>query len=124
MAEAMFNQMVAGKHEATSAGTQVPEDNGQKLKDRPGAVHTLAVLNELGIDASEKQRTQLTPEILDKADKVIVMAEPATIPEYLSARADVEYWQIADAFGFDIDSTRVVRDDIKERVTALIKFLD
>ena len=44
------------------------------------------------LDLSSEQRTQLTPELVDAADKVVVMAERETWPDYLVEGGKVEFW--------------------------------
>ena len=77
MAQAMFNRL--SKHQSTSAGTMVLEMDGQTVAKRaevaPSGVLVLELMSEEeDQDLSSEQRTQLTPELVDAADKVIVMA--------------------------------------------------
>ena len=86
MAQAMFNRL--SKHQSTSAGTMVLEMDGQTVAKRaevaPSGVLVLELMSEEeDQDLSSEQRTQLTPELVDAADKVIVMAERETWPDYL-----------------------------------------
>ncbi|MCS5654499.1 MAG: hypothetical protein NZ810_01040 [Dehalococcoidia bacterium] len=81
MAQAMFNRL--SKHQSTSAGTMVLEMDGQTVAKRaevaPSGVLVLELMSEEeDQDLSSEQRTQLTPELVDAADKVIVMAERET----------------------------------------------
>ena len=121
MAESIFNKLAAGKHRAFSCGTKVSDKegksmHGQKLKDLSSARETLDSLAALGIDASESQRDQLTPELLAQADIVVVMAEPHTIPDFLKDRQGLIVWDVEDPKGKD----RVETDAIREKITALV----
>lgn len=124
MGEIIFNSLADKKHSATSAGTQVLEAEGQKLKDRPSASEVLAVLKEIGLDASENTRTQLTPELVERADIIINMAEAETLPGYLIKSPKVQYWDVTDPFDQPLEFTRKMRDRISDSIKALLNTLD
>jgi protein-tyrosine-phosphatase len=81
--------------EAYSAGTMV-DDPGQHLKYRNTAQVGIMAMRRLNIDMSENPRTQLTPQMLNKFDKVIVLAEPESIPYYLYSAPNVEIYEVED----------------------------
>ncbi|MBA3678956.1 hypothetical protein H0W80_02045 [Candidatus Saccharibacteria bacterium] len=113
VATELYNQ----KHpnQASSAGTIV-DVPGQKLSERSGATNAIIVMKELSIDMSDNITTQLTQNMLDNYDKVVVMAEPENIPEYLSKSSKFEYWDVLDMRGQDLSITRKLRDQIKELI--------
>src|SRR3990167_8876934 len=83
MAEAIFKQL-NDKHEILSAGTKVVSKDGESrhgqiLKDLPAAENVILVLKEKGIQVAENTRTQLSPDLVAWADKIIVMAVHETI---------------------------------------------
>jgi len=124
MAQAMFNRL--SKHQSTSAGTMVLEMDGQTVAKRaevaPSGVLVLELMSEEeDQDLSSEQRTQLTPELVDAADKVIVMAERETWPDYLVESGKVEFWDIEDAFNIPTDAVRAIKDQIKVRVEELVR---
>ena len=124
MAEAMFKRL--SKHQSTSAGTMVLEMDGQTVAKRaevaPSGVLVLELMSEEeDQDLSSEQRTQLTPELVDAADKVIVMAERETWPDDLVESGKVEFWDIEDAFNIPIDAVRAIKDQIKVRVEELVR---
>ena len=124
MAQAMFNRL--SKHQSTSAGTMVLEMDGQTVAKRaevaPSGVLVLELMSEEeDQDLSSEQRTQLTPELVDAADKVIVMAERETWPDYLVESGKVEFWDIEDALNIPIDAERAIKDQIKVRVEELVR---
>ncbi len=109
---------------ADSAGTKVDpmgKTVGEKLKLIPNVQHAVDAMSEEGIDILSNERTQITQSILDKYDKIIVMAEKDTIPDWLSSSPKFEYWHIKDPLGKDLESTRTTRDEIKRKVLELIK---
>jgi arsenate reductase len=103
---------------ASSAGTHVDEP-GQKIKDRPTAASAIEVMSELGIDMRENTRTQLTPELLQNFDHVVVLAETRAIPDYLNTWVPAEMWHIEDTRERPIERVRQIRDEIKRRVDEL-----
>lgn len=68
MASALFNKY-SGR-QTSSAGTNVFEKEGQKLKDIPLAEPVIRFMREEGLDVSENTRTQVTPEMVGKADTI------------------------------------------------------
>jgi protein-tyrosine-phosphatase len=105
-----------------SAGTKVVSSttgenmHGTYLKDTKGVEKVIDVLKEEGIDWSGAMRTQLTPEMLEEVDRVIVMAEPENIPDYLKNHPKMIYWEVADPKGTPIEGHREARDKIKKLV--------
>jgi arsenate reductase len=113
MSQALFTRAAGGRHHALSAGTTPAH-----------RVHpeVLQVMNELGIDLSDRTPRLLTRELAEQADLVITMGcgdECPSIPgkRYLD-------WELADPAGLPIEEVRAVRDEIDRRVTSLIDELD
>lgn len=99
-----------------SAGTRV-DVPGQQLADLPAAATILHVMLEAyGRDMSHNLRTQITPENAARYDKLIVMAEPETIPAWLREDARTELWCIPDAVGQDEAATLDIVRKIEEKV--------
>jgi arsenate reductase len=113
MSQALFEQAAAGRHAALSAGT-TPGD-----RVHPTVVE---VMCELGIDLSDRAPQLLTRELAEQADIVITMGcgdQCPVIPgkRYLD-------WELPDPKGRPLDEVRATRDDIANRVHALITELD
>jgi arsenate reductase len=113
MSQALFDQAAQGRHQARSAGT-APADQ----------VHpeVVEVMNELGIDLSDRSPTALTRELAEQADIVITMGcgdQCPVIPgkQYLD-------WDIQDPAGQPISQVRAIRDEIGGRVRELVGQLD
>jgi protein-tyrosine-phosphatase len=115
-AATFYNQLVPGH--GASAGTIV-DIEGQKIGERPGAANMITVMREHGLDISDNIRTQVTEELLKHYDRVIVMAEPETIPGWLKAHKKTEIWAIKDAKGVNIPGTRKIAAELKSRVEIL-----
>ncbi len=103
---------------AESAGTVV-EPNQQRLGDRPGARVAIEAMKELGIDMSENLSHQLNESDLNNYDRVIVMAEPETIPQWLRRSMKAKKWDVEDPKGHEIERVRELRDQIAKLVASL-----
>jgi protein-tyrosine-phosphatase len=73
---------------------------------------------ELGIDIANQKPKVLTPEAVQQSDVVITMGCGDACPFYPGKR--YEDWVLDDPAGQGIDSVRVIRDEIKGRVEALL----
>lgn len=125
MGEEIFKQLTNGEHETSSAGTKVYDkegvsQDGKKLGDLVAANEVVNSLKEIGVEAGDNVRTQLTPEMVEAADKIIVMAEPETIPDFLKNSDKVTYWEVGDPKGMDQEGTNKIRDQITELVKDFI----
>jgi arsenate reductase (thioredoxin) len=95
-------------HEARSAGT-TPAD-----RVHPEVVE---VMEELGIDLSERVPKKLTTEMAEWADVVVTMGCGDECP-YIPGKRYID-WDLPDPKGLPIDEVRAIRDDIAQRVTQL-----
>ena len=113
---ALYNQIHPG--DADSAGTIV-DNPDEKLGDKKGAENIIEVMLEHGIDVVSNTRTQINENMINQYDKVIVMAEPKTIPDWLRDSPKTEIWTIQDAKDQDIETTRRIVGEIEEKVKIL-----
>jgi arsenate reductase len=113
MAEALFNHLVHGNAQAVSAGTQPA-----------GAIdpNALAVMAELGIDISGQRPKELTQEMVDGATRVISMGCGVEESCPIWARPEQD-WDLDDPYHQPIEVVRRIRDQIRERVEALVREL-
>lgn len=102
-----------------SAGTRVTVE-GEEIGDREDAQNVLQVMREDGIDMTRNTRTTVTPAMIEKFDKVVVMAEPERTPEWLSRSPKFEYWEVPNVNGMPMSQLKNVRQDIKTKVLELI----
>jgi protein-tyrosine-phosphatase len=124
MAEAVFKQL-NNKHEIISAGTKVlskdgESRHGQILKDLPAAENVIIVLKEKGINIEDNSRTQLSPDLVEWADKIVVMAEQETIPDYLLKSPKAIYWKILDPKGTALEAHKIIMDQITNLIRKFI----
>jgi arsenate reductase len=113
MSQALFERAAAGRHGARSAGT-TPGD-----RVHPEVVE---VMGELGIDLSRRRPKALTTEDADWADVVVTMGCGDKCP-YVPGRRYVD-WDLTDPKGQPVGAVRATRDEIAERVEALVAELD
>ena len=95
IAKAIYNSIKTDGSIAYAYGTSVAlqKNEGLLLSAYPGIGDTISVMKKHGLDISNEHCTQLKPEHLEGASKIIVMAEKADIPEWLHTY-DYEYWVI------------------------------
>jgi arsenate reductase (thioredoxin) len=113
MSHALFTRAAAERHRALSAGT---------TPARHVHPEVVEVMNEIGIDLSDRIPVGLTRELAEQADLVITMGcgdQCPVIPgkRYLD-------WELADPAGRPLDEVRATREEIAKRVQALVAELD
>lgn len=109
MAAALLTHLAGDRIEVRSAGTE-PAD-----QVNPAAVTAMA---ELGIDIAAAAPKILTPDTVESSDIVITMGCGDTCPYF----PGVAYrdWKLDDPAGQPLNTVRAIRDDIADRVRALI----
>jgi arsenate reductase len=91
-------------------------DAGSQVGERTGTIiheNVITVMHELGLDLSKQTRKQLTPEMVQEADKIIIMDEKENLPDYLLNSGKIVFWKVDDAAGTDLQFHRKIRDQIK-----------
>ena len=110
MAASWFNMLAdPAKARAISAGTN------------PGtAVHpeVIDAMLEVGVDLSDAATTRLTPEVAGQAQMLVTMGCGDQCPVVPGAQRDD--WPLDDPKGQPPERVRAIRDDILDRVQALI----
>lgn len=113
MAAAFFNALADRKRaRAISAGTKPA-----------AAVHpaVVDVMREVGIDLAASRPQRLTPELAGQAQALVTMGCGEECP-FVPGMKVVE-WQIADPRDQDLERVREIRDEIREKVKALLQSL-
>ena len=126
MAEALFKKY--SNADAVSAGTRVPTEGpgkeGKELQNIPVAEPVVRCLLETeGIDASHNKNKQVKEEMLSGIDKIIIMAELETIPNYLLNDKRSIFWTIDDPLKHSYEYYCRILAQIKSRVLELIEKL-
>lgn len=115
MAAALMRLHAGGRVEVHSAGT----DPGTKVN----ALSAESVA-ELGADMTGQTPRAIDPDLLRRMDRVVVLGAEASVEiDHNNSAAVLEVWHTDEPSDRGIDGLermRLVRDDIGERVTALI----
>ena len=119
MAEALFTEYTGIK--AFSAGTKVFKNRNQKIKKISLTEPVIKFMKKEGIDIGKNITTQITPKMIKRFDKIIVMAEPETIPAYLSNNDKIEIWDIKDPKGMSDKDYKKIISQIKNNIKQFIK---
>ncbi len=115
MAEAYHNSFYP--NQADSVGTKVTKERSKStLGQIKGTEILLEAMAEEGINLSKNMPQQLTENMITEYDKIIVMAEPETIPNYLKNSSKAIYWEIEDPKTADLERTKQIREQIKQKI--------
>jgi protein-tyrosine-phosphatase len=121
MAKSFFSSLAPEDWTVESAGTEVLEHEGQLVGELPAAAEVIAVMKESGFDLSSNKRTQVTPEMLEEFDRIVVTVERTVAPEFLVLNQKAEFWDVQDPFKRSLEFTRNVRDEIRRLVDDLVR---
>jgi len=114
MAAALMTLRSEGRVVAHSAG------GSAGVNIDPGVMEVMA---ELGVDLSEAYAKPLAPEVIGAADRVVTMGRFVGDVKLPEGTNHVD-WRVGDPTGAPVDEVRRVRDDIDERVQALLGELE
>ena len=110
MAAGFFRSIAGSVHTAISAGTQ-PADH----------VHpeVVAAMAEVGLDLRSVRPQRLTAELAGGAALLITMGCGDACPYVPGLR--LEDWPLPDPKGQGLESVRLIRDEVRRRVEALVE---
>jgi arsenate reductase len=111
------SQMAAGYMRELSGGAVQVRSGGSEPGDQINPVAIQAMAEE-GIDISQAVPQLMTTEQVKDSDVVITMGCGDVCPIFPGKR--YEDWELTDPKGKNIDEVRPIRDDIKDRVQALL----
>jgi arsenate reductase (thioredoxin) len=113
MSAALFERAADGRHHALSAGTAPAH-----------RVHpeVIEVMREIGIDLSSRTPRKLTRELAEHAEVVVTMGCGDECP-YLPGKRYID-WDLQDPKDRPLSEVRATRDDIAQRVQALVAELE
>ncbi len=112
MAAGFMRELSGGAVEVLSAGSEPKESIN------PVAIEVMA---EIGIDTANNVPKILTTEAVQESDAVITMGCGDVCPVFPGKK--YEDWVLEDPAGKDLETVRIIRDQIKGRVTALMSEL-
>lgn len=121
IAEAMYNLLETDGSHAESYGTWVEKEGrtGVKLSSYPSLNGFINEVKKYGADISKHACTQVTPEVLKDADKIIVIAEDYSIPEWLRKYKYIK-WELPDPDNMTAEDIVKDVEGIKEKVETLL----
>ena len=111
------SQMAAGYMTALSHGAVEVRSGGSEPGDQINPIAVQAMAEE-GIDISQAVPQLMTTEQVRDSDVVITMGCGDVCPIFPGKR--YEDWELVDPKGKSIDEVRPIRDDIKQRIQALL----
>ncbi|MEI7925418.1 MAG: arsenate reductase ArsC [Chloroflexota bacterium] len=114
------SQMAAGWFRALAAGRAAVYSGGSEpAADLNPAV--VAAMHEVGISIEDEFPKPWTDEVARAVDVIVTMGCGDECPVYPGVR--VEDWELEDPAGHGIEAVRPIRDDIEQRVRALLTTL-
>jgi arsenate reductase (thioredoxin) len=116
IAEAYYNEFTYSI-DATSAGT----DENTHLRYQRPADEVIQVMQEDGIDVSDKKVKAVTKNMVDAAEKVYVLNRKEECPAFILNSPKVTFMYITDPYGSTLENFRYTRDLIKEKIKALVE---
>jgi protein-tyrosine-phosphatase len=89
--------------------------------DPADAVHeeVIEVMDEVGLDLSERQPREITIEELNSCEYVATMGCSTLDVGTVDDRVDVRDWALTDPDGKELEDVREIRDEIERKVAAL-----
>jgi protein-tyrosine-phosphatase len=109
MAAAWLAHEAAGRVEVTSAGSQPAAELNPAV---------VAAMKEAGLDISREFPKPLTGDKVAVADVVVTMGCGDACPVYPGKR--YLDWSLPDPAGLPLEAVRPIRDEIRQRVLALL----
>ena len=125
VAQACFDQL--SSHESAAAGMAVDEITAKgnwpskKLKDVPNQRSVEYIKREFGVDIADRERRQLTPQMMDEADIVVIINDKANWPHYVTEGGKVVFWDIQDAAGQADEAAYQIFGQVRHKVEGLVK---
>ncbi|MGW4858773.1 arsenate-mycothiol transferase ArsC [Kocuria palustris] len=117
MAAALMDHRAQGAVGVSSAGTEP----GSKLN-----AQSVEAVAELGADMSQGRPSPIDPELLRRADRVVVLGTEARLDTEIPLDGRLETWETDEpsARGIEgMERMRLIRDDIDARVQHLLQEL-
>lgn len=131
IAETMFNHLSC-QHQAASAGTAVRhlDAEGQTVtawSERPDAPPApglvLSLMREQVFDLSNNVVNEVTPDMVEAADRIILMRGRIPPEDFLALSDKLEEWDISDPVRASRETVAITMEDVIQRVEELIQEL-
>jgi len=112
MAAGLLDKIAGGTVHVRSAGSEPAEQINPAVAE---------AMSEVGVDISKEYPKPMSDEVVRAADAVITMGCGDACPIFPGKR--YEDWEVDDPAGRSLDEVRVIRDEIQDRVEALLSSL-
>jgi len=134
MAEALFREAVKGRPGVRARSAGVGAINGQ-----PPSAHSVTAMRQLGVDISGQRSAMLTGQLVDEADYIFGMtrghveavlllypqaAEKTFLLREFDESAGPYEKDIADPIGGSLETYLRCRDQIKQCIPSIMKFIE
>lgn len=96
----------------------IEEHDGEKLKNLSLQILIEVMKNKEGIDVSNNICKEVTKEMVQKADKIIVMANKEILPDFLKNAKNMTFWEVSDQIS-DYKRCEEIIEIIKEKILSL-----
>lgn len=117
------SQMAEGFAKAFGKGKAIATSSGLEASQVDPIV--IQVMSEVGIDVSDQASKPLSDFKPEDYDVVISLCGcSVNLPSEWVLREVFEDWQLDDPEGYPIDEFRRVRNEVRDRVVALLESLD
>jgi protein-tyrosine-phosphatase len=114
MAQGWYNYYTHSQR-GSSAGTSTISHLFHQPTDEASTV-----MIEEGINISQQSVTQLTPQLAQQADRLVILCKPSDCPNYIHQHPQAVFNEIEDPFGKNTDFYRSVREQIRLLVQTLL----
>lgn len=118
MAEGFYNYFT-GSNDAISAGiiAYTPKKYVNPIRE------VIICMNEEEIDVSKKIVKTINHKMIIESEKIFVLCKKDECSELLLEQKNLVFWKIKDPYQTSIDNYRMIRNQIKKKVLALIESL-
>ena len=93
----------------------------KRIKDVPNPRSVKYIKREFSVDISDRERRQLTPQMMNEADLVIVINDKANWPDYVSEGGKVVFWDIRDGLGQADEAAYEIYGQVRRKVEELVQ---
>jgi arsenate reductase (thioredoxin) len=111
-----FYNAYSQEGEAASAGI---DDVAAKYGGHPTPL-IIEVMMEKGIDVSAQEIKQVTEEMVQQAEMIVILCEPEICPPFVIGAMNVVLAEVTDPYLATGDKTRLIRDEIEQIVKDLL----
>lgn len=119
IANKLYDKITGEK--SIGAGAKVSEERqGMKVGEVVGAENMIPCMKDVGINLSKSEIKQVTPEMVNWADKIIIMTSKENLPDFILESKKLEFWNVKDPKGTDLETHRKTREQIKSLIQNLI----